>query len=379
MIYLDNAATTFPKPAQVYRAASGVMERLGANPGRSGHRMSLAAGRIVMRCRDALAQLLGAEKPEQIVFCLNCTDALNMALRGLPLSGGHVIAMALDHNASLRPLCGMAARGEIALDVLMPGPDGTVSRAQVERALRPDTRLVAMSHASNVTGAVQPAAEIGALCRERGVLFLLDAAQTLGVEPVHPEALCADLLAFPGHKGLLGPMGTGGLWLREGITLSPFREGGTGSRSESPLQPDELPDRYESGTLNLPGIAGLLAGARFVAAHGEEIREKEAALTRRLRAGLAAMPAVTLYGPDAPTVGVVSFNVAGLRSGDVADRLNRLGIGVRAGLHCAPLAHRALGTLETGAVRASPGFYNTESDVDRLLSAVWRISLEPEF
>ena len=378
MIYLDNAATTFPKPAQVYRAASGVMERLGANPGRSGHRMSLAAGRIVMRCRDALAALLNVDAPERIVFCLNCTDALNMAIRGLPLSGGHVVAMALDHNASLRPLCGMAARGEIALDVLLPGPDGAVSRAQVERALRPDTRLVAMSHASNVTGALQPAAEIGALCREKGVLFLLDAAQTLGVEPVHPEALCADLLAFPGHKGLLGPMGTGGLWLREGLTLSPYREGGTGSRSESPLQPDDLPDRYESGTLNLPGLAGLLAGARFVAAHGEEIREKEAALARRLRAGLAAMPAVTLYGPDAPSVGVVSFNVAGLRSGDVADRLNRMGIGVRAGLHCAPLAHRALGTLETGVVRASPGFFNTEGDIDRLLSAVWRIVLEPE-
>ena len=202
MIYLDNAATTFPKPAQVYRAASGVMERLGANPGRSGHRMSLAAGRVVMRCRDALAALLNVDAPERIVFCLNCTDALNMAIRGLPLSGGHVIAMALDHNASLRPLCGMAARGEIELDVLTPGPDGAVSRAQVERALRPDTRLVAMSHASNVTGALQPAAEIGALCREKGALFLLDAAQTLGVEPVHPEALCADLLAFPGHKGL---------------------------------------------------------------------------------------------------------------------------------------------------------------------------------
>lgn len=379
MIYLDNAATTFPKPAQVYRAASGVMERLGANPGRSGHRMSLAAGRVVMRCRDALAGLLGVDAPERIVFCLNCTDALNMAIRGLPLSGGHVIAMALDHNASLRPLCGMAARGEIELDVLTPGPDGAVSRAQVERALRPDTRLVAMSHASNVTGALQPAAEIGALCREKGALFLLDAAQTLGVESVHPEALCADLLAFPGHKGLLGPMGTGGLWLREGLTLSPYREGGTGSRSESPLQPDDLPDRYESGTLNLPGVAGLLAGARFVAVHGEEIREKEAALTRRLRAGLAAMPSVTLYGPEAPSVGIVSFNLAGRRSGDVADQLNRLGIGVRAGLHCAPLAHRALGTLETGVVRASPGFFNTEGDIDRLLSAVWRISLEPEF
>lgn len=365
MIYLDNAATTFPKPPQVLRAASGVMAKLGANPGRSGHRMSLAAGRVVMRCREALAELLRVDDPERIVFCFNCTDALNLAIRGLPLAGGHVVATALDHNASLRPLCSMAARGEIALDVLLPGPDGAVSRAQVERALRPDTQLVALSHASNVTGALQPAAEIGALCREKGVCFLLDAAQTLGIAPVYPEALCADLIAFPGHKGLLGPMGTGGLWIRPGLTLRPYREGGTGSRSDSPLQPDELPDRYESGTLNLPGIAGLLEGVRFLQAHGDEIRLKEEALTKKLRNSLSQLNGVTLYGPTDNTVGIVSFNVDGLRSGETADALNRAGVGMRAGLHCAPLMHRALGTLETGVVRASPGFFNTEAEIER--------------
>ena len=281
MIYLDNAATTFPKPPQVLRASAGVMQKLGANPGRSGHRMSLAAGRIVMRCREELADLLAVDAPEEIIFCFNCTDALNLALRGLPLRGGHVIATALDHNASLRPLSGMAARGEIALDILPPGPDGVVTASQVEQALQPDTRLVALSHASNGTGAVQPAEEIGSLCRARGVTFLLDAAQTLGVLPVHPLALNADLMAFPGHKGLLGPMGTGGLWIRPGITLAPYREGGTGSRSESPLQPEEMPDRYESGTMNLPGIAGLLAGVRFVRAHADEIQQKEAALQKK--------------------------------------------------------------------------------------------------
>ena len=253
----------------------------------------------------------------------------------------------------------------IALDVLLPGPDGAVSRAQVERALRPDTRLVALSHASNVTGALQPAAEIGALCREKGVCFLLDAAQTLGIAPVYPEALCADLIAFPGHKGLLGPMGTGGLWIRPGLTLRPYREGGTGSRSDSPLQPDELPDRYESGTLNLPGIAGLLEGVRFLQAHGDEIRLKEEALTKKLRNSLSQLNGVTLYGPTDNTVGIVSFNVDGLRSGETADALNRAGVGMRAGLHCAPLMHRALGTLETGVVRASPGFFNTEAEIER--------------
>lgn len=370
MIYLDNAATSFPKPPQVLRAASGVMAKLGANPGRSGHSMSLAAGRVVMRCREALAALLHVDDPERIVFCFNCTDALNLAIRGLPLAGGHVLATALDHNASLRPLCGMAARGEIALDVLMPGADGTITRAQAECALRPDTRLFVLSHASNVTGAVQPAAEIGALCREKGVCFLLDAAQTMGVVPVLPEALCADMIAFPGHKGLLGPMGTGGLWIRPGLTLHPYREGGTGSRSDSPLQPEELPDRYESGTLNLPGLAGLLAGVRFVAAHGDEIRLCEEALTKKLREGLSRLSGVTLYGPANGSVGIAAFNIDGMRSGDVADALSRRGIGVRAGLHCAPLMHRALGTLETGAVRVSPGFFNTDADVDALLAAV---------
>lgn len=370
MIYLDNAATSFPKPPQVLRAASGVMAKLGANPGRSGHSMSLAAGRVVMRCREALAALLHTDDPERIVFCFNCTDALNLAIRGLPLAGGHVLATALDHNASLRPLCGMAARGEIALDVLMPGADGTITRAQAECALRPDTRLFVLSHASNVTGAVQPAAEIGALCREKGVCFLLDAAQTMGVVPVLPEALYADMIAFPGHKGLLGPMGTGGLWIRPGLTLRPYREGGTGSRSDSPLQPEELPDRYESGTLNLPGLSGLLAGVRFVAAHGDEIRLCEEALTKKLREGLSRLSGVTLYGPANGSVGIAAFNISGMRSGDVADALSRRGIGVRAGLHCAPLMHRALGTLETGAVRVSPGFFNTDADVDALLAAV---------
>lgn len=373
MIYLDNAATSFPKPPEVLRASAGVMEKLGANPGRSGHRMSLAAGRIVMRCREALCAFLGEDAPEQVIFCFNCTDALNLALRGLSLRGGHALCTALDHNASLRPLCGMAARGEIALDVLTPGEGGFVTASQVAEAIRPDTRLVALSHASNVTGVLQPAAEIGAVCRAKGVTFLLDAAQTLGTHRVRPATLGADLMAFPGHKGLLGPMGTGGLWIRPGLELMPYREGGTGSRSESPLQPEELPDRYESGTLNLPGLAGLLAGLRFLALHGDEIRQKEMYLTRRLRSGLAQLDGVTVYGAESPSVGIAAFNLEGRRSGEVADALSRYGIGVRAGLHCAPLIHRELGTMETGAVRVSPGFFNTERDIDRLLGVLERM------
>lgn len=373
MIYLDNAATSFPKPAPVLRAVNGVMERLCANPGRSGHRMSLAAGRIVVNCRDKLAELLDVAAPERVIFCFNCTDALNTAIHGLLQPGDHVLATALDHNASLRPLHGLARRGIISLDVLEPTACGTVTAAQVQSAIQPNTRLMVCTHASNVTGMVQPIAEIGSVCRPRGVKLLVDAAQTIGVLPVKPDTLGADLLAFPGHKALFGPMGTGALWVREGIDLVPYREGGTGSQSESVDQPEELPDRYESGTLNLVGIAGLMQGIRFVMAHQDEIAAHEADMTRYLYDGLANMPGISLYTQGPPGVSVVPFNVDGKRSGGVADALNRYGIGIRAGLHCAPLVHRYLGTLDTGAVRVSPGFFNRRSDVDRLLYVVSRM------
>jgi len=371
MIYLDNAATSFPKPDAVVRAASGVMARLGANPGRSGHRMSLAGGRIIMSCREALAELLCVQNPEQVLFCFNCTDALNMAIFGVIQTGDHVIATALEHNASLRPLSGLFQKGAIDLTILEPMPgSNAITAEQVRGALRQNTRLAVCSHGSNVTGAVQPVHEIGAVCREAGVLFLVDAAQTMGVLPVHPTEMLADMVAFPGHKALLGPTGTGALWIDEGIILRPLREGGTGSQSESVLQPDELPDRYESGTLNLCGIAGLLQGIRFVQAHQREIAGHEALLAMKLRRGLAPRENIALYGPADPVLGVVSFNVEGHRSSEVAEILDHHAIGVRAGLHCAPLAHRWLGTVETGAVRVSPGFFNHPGDIDRLLAVI---------
>ncbi|MCL1964077.1 MAG: aminotransferase class V-fold PLP-dependent enzyme [Firmicutes bacterium] len=373
MIYLDNAATSFPKPDTVPRAVCGVISRLGANPGRSGHRMSLAAGRIVMNCREALAQMLCVKEPERIIFCFNCTDALNMAIHGVITPGAHVIATALDHNASLRPLSGLSARGVITLTILYPEGGDAVTAPQVREALTEDTRLVVCSHGSNVTGAVQPVHEIGALLKEHGIPFLVDAAQTMGVLPVHPEEMAADMVAFPGHKGLLGPTGTGALWIREGLQLTPFREGGTGSRSDSVIQPDELPDRFESGTLNLCGIAGLLQGIRFVQDQQRAIAEHEAMLAYKLRDGLSRLDSVSLYGPKEPLLGVVSFNVEGKRSGEVAEALDRYGLAIRAGLHCAPLTHQWLGTMETGAVRVSPGFFNYPSDIDRLLSIVERL------
>lgn len=373
MIYLDNAATSFPKPESVSNAVYGVMTRLGANPGRSGHRMSLAAGRIIMNCREALAELMQVPNAERVIFCFNCTDALNLALRGFLQQGDHVIATALDHNASLRPLSGMASKGMITLDILQPEDGQTVTPSQIERAINPQTRLVTCTHASNVTGAVQPVMQIGDVCKKHGVKLLVDAAQTIGILPVHPNVLGADMVAFPGHKALLGPTGTGALWIGEDVSLRPFREGGTGSQSESVLQPEDLPDRYESGTSNLSGIAGFLQGIRFVMQHTEDIAPHETELAHHLREGLENIKGVTVYGPQTPSLGVVSFNIEGKRSGEVADILNRYNIGIRSGLHCAPMVHRWLGTLETGAVRVSPGFFNRKSDIDRLLSVVERI------
>lgn len=373
MIYLDNAATSFPKPETVLRATAGTLRLLGANPGRSGHRMSLAAGRIIMNCRETVAELLRVPSPERIIFCFNCTDAINLGLRGLLAQGDHVVTTALDHNAVLRPLHGMAAHGLIDLTVVTPPGNASVTPEQVAAAITDKTRLVALTHASNVTGAVQPVAEIGALCKRRGVLMLVDAAQTIGILPVHPDALNADLLAFPGHKALFGPMGTGVLWVREGLELTSLREGGTGSRSDSVYQPEEMPDRFESGTLNLPGIAGLMQGVRFVMNNQQAIAAHESHLAIYLRQGLSGIPGVTLLTPSGQSVGVVSFNIKGKRSGEVAEALDRHAIGVRAGLHCAPLAHEMLATMEMGAVRVSPGFFNRESDLDRLVSVVERL------
>ncbi len=367
MIYLDNAATSWPKPPEVVRAAAGVMEKLAGNPGRGGHAGALAGARVMENCRGAIAALVGCRRPERIVFCLNCTDALNIALRGVLRLGDEVLVSHAEHNAVMRPLMGFADRGEITVKTLPPEADGLIAPETVRRAVTPKTALCVLCHASNVTGIVQPAREIAAACHEFGVPLLLDAAQTAGAEDL--TDIGADMIAVPGHKGLLGPMGTGALYVGPGVSPRPFREGGTGSVSESMRQPDMLPDRLESGTANLPGIAGLYQGVRFVLRHRDAIREYEAALTRRLTGGLSAVRgARVLGGFDAPRVGVVSFTLGDRDSGEVADALNRRGFAVRGGLHCAPSIHRFLGS--TGAARVSVGPYNTENDIDALLSAL---------
>lgn len=375
MIYLDNAATSYPKPPQVIRAMTGTLEKIGGNPGRSGHRLSLCGGRVINACREALCDFLEANEPEQVVFTFNATDALNLAIRGMLHLGDEVLCTPMEHNAVMRVLKEYESQGMITVTPLAMDPLGLVQPHSLQRAITPRTALVVICHASNVTGVIQPVPRLGAVCRENGVPLLVDAAQTAGILDVGLNALRADMVAMPGHKGLLGPHGTGVLVLRKGILPRPLRYGGTGSRSERMLQPFEMPDRYESGTLNLPGIAGLLAGVRFVRAHREEIRAYEEALTHRLLCALATIPGVTLLGhPDAPRVGVVSFLMPNMDSSEAADELDRLGFALRGGLHCAPAAHQALGTLQTGAVRASVGIYNTQEDIDQLADAVARLS-----
>lgn len=371
-IYFDNAATSSPKPPEVLERVNAALTELNANPGRSGHSAALSAAREVLSARERLAALMNAGEETNIAFAFNCTDALNLAIKGALRYGDHVITTQLEHNSVLRPINALAARGRISLSIVSPRADGFVDPEDIRASIRKNTRLIAVTHASNVTGAIQPVAAIGELARREGILYLIDGAQAIGATPVNVRALSCDLYAFPGHKSLLGPMGTGGLYIRPGVVLRTLREGGTGTDSESMLQPDERPERYESGTLNLPGIAGLGAGCAFVAKRVSAIMSHERELTGALYEGLSAIRGAEIYSPreEAARAGIVSFNLPGMTSSDVADRLGRMGIAVRGGLHCAPGAHRFLGTLRRGAVRASVGYANTFEEVDAFLNAV---------
>lgn len=372
MIYLDNAATTYPKPPEVAQAMAGVMEKIGGNPGRAGHAGALAGGRIMEHCRDLAAQYLKIQTPERIIFTLNCTDALNIAIRGILHRGDEVLVSHGEHNAVMRPLMALHDTGQIRLQILPPDSRGLLSPDTVRRYIGPKTALTVLCHASNVTGVIQPAREIAAVCHEAGIPLLLDAAQTAGTEPL--STIHADMIAMPGHKGLLGPMGTGMLYVGKGMLPRPLRSGGTGSASESMRQPQMLPDRLESGTANLPGIAGLAQGIKFILRHRAAIAEYEHFLAEKLRTGLKNMRNVQVYGSDdAPKTAVISFNIRGMDSGHAADSLSQEKIALRAGLHCAPAMHAWLGTLETGAIRASLGPFNTEQDIDQFLAAVKRL------
>lgn len=379
MIYLDNAATTWPKPETVIEAMTACLREAGANPGRGGHRMSLAAGRIILETRELLAELIKAENAVRVVFTGNATESLNLAIKGVLRPGEHVITSAMEHNSVTRPLQALCAQG-VEITVVPCTPEGYLDPADVRAAIRKNTRMIALIHASNVTGTIMPVKEIGALAREQGVLYLVDAAQTMGYLDIDVQQMNIDLLAFPGHKSLYGPQGTGGLYIREGVDLSPLKEGGTGSSSESLEQPEVMPDRFESGTLNTVGLAGLGAGIKYINAQGlGNIRAHGQKILKRLLAGLREISGVTLYGPGQADrqVPVVSFNVKNLGSSEVAFVLDRVyDIACRSGLHCAPGAHRTVGTLESGTVRLSLSHQNTEEEVDRTLEAIAEIAAE---
>jgi len=380
MIYLDNAATSWPKPPQVGQAMQRFLDEVGATPGRSGHRLSIEAGRVVLDAREAVAELLGVRDPLRIAFMANATEALNTVLLGYPVPGEHVIVSGLEHNSVMRPLTELQHRG-IDCTVLPHAADGSLDPEEIRKAVRPDTALLVLNHGSNVSGRVLPIRQAGFIARELGLVFLVDAAQTAGCIPIDMEQDCIDFLAFTGHKGLYGPQGTGGLVLSERVDpnrVRPLKAGGTGSRSEHSTHPDFLPDRFEAGTPNAVGLAGLSAGVRFVLGRGvAEIRRHEEALIARLAAGLADTEGVTLHGIADPgeRTCTLSLSVPGLATSDVVLRLDEeFGVLARGGLQCAPLAHRTLATFPEGTVRLSPGFFNTHEQVDEAVDAVAAIA-----
>ncbi|MGB9081823.1 MAG: aminotransferase class V-fold PLP-dependent enzyme [Desulfuromonadaceae bacterium] len=372
-MYLDNAATSFPKPENVYQAVLHAMRDVGASPGRGGYRRSLEAGRILFQAREAAAGFFSVSDSSRIIFTQSATGALNLALQGTLAPGDHVVTTSMEHNSLLRPLYALRNKG-VELSIVPAGPDGVVSVEDIYRAMRVNTRMIAVSHVSNVCGAIQPILPLAKLCREAGALFLVDAAQSAGYLPIDVERFSIDLLAVPGHKGLLGPGGTGLLYVAPHVPLTSVIQGGTGSHSTAEEQPQIMPDGFESGTHNLPGIAGLQAGIEFILEQGlSAVHQHEHELLNQVEQGLREIPGVTVYGPIDPSdrCSVLSFTASGVDPAMLAAELDHgFDIAVRAGLHCAPLAHRTLGTLPGGTTRVSPGWFTTSEDIAFFSDAV---------
>ena len=374
-LFLDNAATSFPKPDSVYRAMDAAMREIGVAPGRGGYQKSLAAARLVFAARSALADFFGMPDSSRLVFTHSATESLNIAVSGLLKPGDHVVSSTMEHNALVRPLHLMRERG-VEVSFVQGDRDGTVPERAVAAAMRPNTRLVALAHCSNVTGTVQPIEEIARVAQAGGALFLLDAAQSAGYFPINVQQMGIDLLAAPGHKSLFGPPGTGILAVAPGVRLEPLLVGGTGGNASSPSQPEEMPERFESGTVNTPAIAGLKAGLDFILETGlDQIRAKGKLLLEQLLAGLHAIPGVVVYGPERGERGsAVSFNLDGHDPATMGFLFDRnYDISVRVGLHCAPDVHRTIGSYPAGTVRVSPGFITSEADIAYFLKALREI------
>lgn len=378
IIYFDNAATSWPKPPGVAAAMVHYLSDTGASPGRSGHRLALEAGRMVLQARENLAELFNVVDPGRIVFTKNATEALNTALMGLLEPGDRIITTTVEHNSVMRPLRWLEAHRQVSVTVIPCDANGVLDLDALRQALHQPARLVVATHASNVSGVINPLTEIGRLVHEAGVLFLVDASQTAGAFPIDVETMKIDMLAFTGHKSLFGPTGTGGLVVGEGIDLRPLTLGGTGSKSEHEYQPQFLPDSLESGTLNSVGLAGLVASTDFLLTTGiENIWSHDRALTARLLDGLTALEQVRVYGPQQADrqVGVVSFNVAGKSPSQIGLALDeQFGVMCRVGLHCAPSAHRTLGTFPAGTVRFGLSYFSTFDEIDAAVAAVQQIA-----
>lgn len=381
MNYLDNAATTFPKPEKVYQAMDECMREYGANPGRSGHKLALKAGRAIYRTRELVCQLFHIDNPMQIIFTCNATDSLNLALKGILKTGDHVITTSMEHNSMIRPIKALESIG-VENTVVQCDTKGILDPQKIQGAIKENTKLIAMTHASNVAGTIMPIEKVGEIAKKNKVLLLVDAAQTAGVYNIDVQKMNIDLLAVPGHKGLMGPQGTGILYIREGLELMHMKEGGTGSKSEMLTQPEIIPDRYESGTPNTPGIVGLGAGIAFILEEGlDKIRKHEEALTGYMLSELKKMEKVIVYGPQDPKkqAAVISINIGNEDSSEVSYVLDKVfDIAVRSGLHCAPMAHQTLGTFEQGTVRFSLGYFTTKEDVTKAIEALKKICEELE-
>ncbi len=373
MIYLDYAATSFQKPPQVISAVCGAMMHHSANPGRGGHLLSVRAGELVFETREKLCRLFHADAPEQFAFFHNTTAALNAAIKGAVFPGDHVVVDSMAHNSVMRPLEELKRRGVIQYTRVQGDATGNINPEDFNRALKPNTTLVICTHASNVCGNIYDIEAISKLVRRPNTLFLVDAAQSAGMIDI--DVSCIDLLAFPGHKGLYGPQGSGGLYVQKGILLKTTTEGGTGSQSELLYQPEEMPDRLESGTLNVPAIAGLGAAVDFILKEGTKgLLEHDRTLSQYFEEKIKNIPKIEIYGGD-NKVGITALNLKGLDCVSVADTLNtQYGIAVRSGLHCAPSAHKTLGTLDSGCIRFSYGHFTHKSELDQAAFALLQIA-----
>lgn len=374
-IYMDNAATSFPKPPDVLKAMHYYAEHIGASSGRGAYPRAVETGEMIKHTRELLAQFLGVRDPNRLIFTFNASDGLNSAIHGLNLQkGDHVVTSMIEHNSVLRPLNHLRKYKGIEVTKVQCSREGFINIKDIEQAITPRTKLVTILHASNVMGVLTPVEEIASLCRKKEIPFLVDAAQTIGSVPVNLEKWGADMVAFPGHKALLGPLGTGALYIRPGFDLIAFKQGGTGSISEQEVHPDFYPDKFESGSHNAIGIAGLKAGIEFLLKKGiKNVRKHELQLTEYFMKELKKISGITVYGPSEAKdrVAVVSINAEGFKPSQLAERLYKKGkIMTRFGMHCAPVAHTTIGTYPTGTVRFSFSIFNTIKQINNVIRGI---------